>query len=61
MSQKQSGLSLQMAGDQRKLAHASRRDATATKSMSLLGVIFLPPAYLAVRTSPPVLATATQS
>lgn len=36
-----------MAGEQRKLAHASKRDSTAMKTISLLGAIFLPGAYLA--------------
>jgi hypothetical protein len=36
-----------MAGEQRKLAHASTRDSSAMKTISLLGAIFLPGAYLA--------------
>jgi protein-S-isoprenylcysteine O-methyltransferase Ste14 len=36
-----------MAGEQRKLAHASKRDSAAMKTISLLGAIFLPGAYLA--------------
>jgi hypothetical protein len=36
-----------MAGEQRKLAHASKRDSTAMKTISLLGAIFFPGAYLA--------------
>jgi hypothetical protein len=36
-----------MAGEQRKLAHASKRDSSAMKMISLLGAIFLPGAYLA--------------
>lgn len=36
-----------MAGEQRKLAHASKRDSTAMKTISLLGAVFLPGAYLA--------------
>lgn len=36
-----------MAGEQRKLAHASKRDTDAMKTISLLGAVFLPGAYLA--------------
>jgi hypothetical protein len=36
-----------MAGEQRKLAHASKRDSAAMKTISLLGAIFFPGAYLA--------------
>ena len=36
-----------MAGEQRKLAHASKRDSAAMKLISLLGAVFLPGAYLA--------------
>lgn len=36
-----------MAGEQRKLAHASKRDSAAMKMISLLGALFLPGAYLA--------------
>lgn len=36
-----------MAGEQRRLAHASQRDSTAMKTISLLGAIFFPPVYLA--------------
>jgi hypothetical protein len=39
-----------MAGEQRKLAYASKRESTAMKVISLLGSIFLPGAYLAVCT-----------
>jgi hypothetical protein len=36
-----------MAGEQRRLAHASKRDSTAMKGLSLLGALFLPSTYLA--------------
>jgi hypothetical protein len=36
-----------MAGEQRKLAHGSKRDSAAMKVISLLGAIFFPGAYLA--------------
>lgn len=36
-----------MAGEQRRLAHASKRDSTAMKGLSLLGALFLPGTYLA--------------
>lgn len=36
-----------MAGEQRRLAHAAKRDSTSMKTLSLLGAIFLPATYLA--------------
>lgn len=36
-----------MAADQRRLAHASKRDSTSMKTISLLGAIFLPATLLA--------------
>jgi hypothetical protein len=36
-----------MAGEQRKLAHSAKRDSEAMKTISLLGAIFFPGAYLA--------------
>ena len=36
-----------MAGEQRKLAHAAKRDSSAMKTISLLGAVFLPGAYIA--------------
>ena len=36
-----------MAGAQRRLAHASKRDSNSMKTLSLLGAIFLPATYLA--------------
>ncbi|KAK3375181.1 hypothetical protein B0H63DRAFT_269835 [Podospora didyma] len=47
IAQKESKLGLQMAGEQRRLAHASKRDSTSMKTLSLLGAIFLPATYLA--------------
>lgn len=35
-----------MAAQQRRLAHASKRDSTAMKTLSLLGAIFLPGTFL---------------
>lgn len=37
-----------MAGEQRKLAHASKRDSSTMKTISLLGSVFLLGAYLGV-------------
>ncbi|TVY92849.1 hypothetical protein LAWI1_G000657 [Lachnellula willkommii] len=48
ISQKESKLNFKMAGEQRKLAHASKRDSSTMKTISLLGSVFLPGAYLAV-------------
>ncbi|KAK1751824.1 hypothetical protein QBC47DRAFT_76733 [Echria macrotheca] len=47
IAQKESKLGLQMAGEQRRLAHAAKRDSTSMKTLSLLGAIFLPATYLA--------------
>lgn len=47
IAQKESKLNFKMAGEQRKLAHASKRDSSAMKTISLLGAIFLPGAYVA--------------
>ncbi|KAL2257826.1 hypothetical protein VTK26DRAFT_9120 [Humicola hyalothermophila] len=47
IAQKESKLNLQMAGEQRRLAHAAKRDSTSMKVLSLLGAIFLPATYLA--------------
>jgi hypothetical protein len=55
IAQRESKLSFQMAGEQRKLAHASKRDSGAQKTIALLGAVFLPGAYLAVRV--PILFT----
>ncbi|KAE9362787.1 hypothetical protein N431DRAFT_551031 [Stipitochalara longipes BDJ] len=47
IAQKESKLNFAMAGDQRKLAHLSKRDSSTMKTISLLGSVFLPGAYLA--------------
>ncbi|KAI0480678.1 hypothetical protein GGR56DRAFT_627105 [Xylariaceae sp. FL0804] len=47
MAQKESKLNLEMAIQQKRLAHASKRDSTAMKTLSLLGAIFLPGTFLA--------------
>ncbi|KAF7547798.1 hypothetical protein G7Z17_g7492 [Cylindrodendrum hubeiense] len=47
MSQREARLSLQIAGEQRRIAHASKRDSTAMKTLSLMGALFLPGTYLA--------------
>lgn len=36
-----------MAGQQRRLAHSSKRDSASMKTLSLLGAVFLPATYLA--------------
>ncbi|TGJ84275.1 hypothetical protein E0Z10_g4476 [Xylaria hypoxylon] len=46
ITQKESKLNLEMAAQQRRLAHASKRDSTAMKTLSLLGAIFLPGTFL---------------
>ncbi|KAK3357491.1 hypothetical protein B0T25DRAFT_539342 [Lasiosphaeria hispida] len=47
IAQKESKLGLTMAGEQRRLAHAAKRDSTSMRTLSLLGAIFLPATYLA--------------
>ncbi|KAK0753398.1 hypothetical protein B0T18DRAFT_434170 [Schizothecium vesticola] len=47
IAQKESKLGLKMAGEQRRLAHAAKRDSTSMKTLSLLGAIFLPATFLA--------------
>ncbi|KAI0011804.1 hypothetical protein F4779DRAFT_158639 [Xylariaceae sp. FL0662B] len=47
MAQKESKLNLEMAAQQRRLAHASKRDGTAMKTLSLLGAMFLPGTFMA--------------
>lgn len=47
IAQKESKLNLEMAGQQRRLAHSSKRDSNSMKTLSLLGAIFLPATYLA--------------
>jgi len=51
MALKESKLNLQMAGEQKRLAQSSKREAGATKGISLLGAVFLPGAFLAVSSS----------
>ncbi|KAH8894814.1 hypothetical protein GQ53DRAFT_792689 [Thozetella sp. PMI_491] len=46
IAQKESKLNLEMAGQQRRLAHASKRDSDSMKTLSLLGAIFLPASFL---------------
>ncbi|KAI0166171.1 hypothetical protein GGR57DRAFT_445686 [Xylariaceae sp. FL1272] len=46
MTQKESKLNLEMAAQQRRLAHASKRDSTSMKTLSLLGAVFLPGTFL---------------
>ncbi|KAF5244353.1 hypothetical protein FAUST_2364 [Fusarium austroamericanum] len=47
MSQREARLNLEIAGEQRRIAHASKRDSTAMKTLSLMGALFLPGTYLA--------------
>lgn len=46
-AQKEARLNLDMAAQQRRLAHSSKRDSNSMKSLSLLGAVFLPATYLA--------------
>lgn len=47
IQQRESKLNFEMARDQRRLAHASKRDSGAQKTIALLGALFLPGAFLA--------------
>ncbi|KAM0343276.1 hypothetical protein ACHAPU_008726 [Fusarium lateritium] len=47
ISQREARLNLEIAGEQRRIAHASKRDSTAMKTLSLMGALFLPGTYLA--------------
>ncbi|KAL7931769.1 hypothetical protein V8C35DRAFT_309481 [Trichoderma chlorosporum] len=47
MAQKESRLSLEIASDQKRLAHVSERESKAMKGISLLGTVFLPGTFLA--------------
>ncbi|KAM0483200.1 hypothetical protein ACHAPX_002649 [Trichoderma viride] len=47
MSQREARLNLEIAGEQRRIAHASKRDSTAMKTISLMGALFLPGTFLA--------------
>ncbi|KAK1240676.1 hypothetical protein MKX07_006109 [Trichoderma sp. CBMAI-0711] len=47
ISQREARLNLEIAGEQRRIAHASKRDSTAMKTISLMGALFLPGTYLA--------------
>ncbi|KAK4203465.1 hypothetical protein QBC40DRAFT_194280 [Triangularia verruculosa] len=47
MSIRESKLNLQMAGEQKRLAQSSEREATAMKGIALLGAVFLPGTFLA--------------
>ncbi|KAK1640786.1 hypothetical protein BDP81DRAFT_310936 [Colletotrichum phormii] len=47
IAQKDAKLNLKIAGDQRKIAHASKSDSQAMKALSLLGAAFLPGTFIA--------------
>ncbi len=47
IAQKESKLNLEMAGQQRRLAHSAKRDSQSMKTLSILGALFLPATYLA--------------
>ncbi|KAI1393743.1 uncharacterized protein F4822DRAFT_23034 [Hypoxylon trugodes] len=47
MAQKESKLNLEIASQQRRVAHATKRDGTAMKTLSLLGAVFLPGTFMA--------------
>jgi len=46
ISQRESRLSLAIAAQQRRLAHAAGRESTSMKTLTLLGAIFLPGAFV---------------
>jgi Mg2+ and Co2+ transporter CorA len=47
MSQREAKLNLKIAGEQRRIANASKRDSTAMKTLSLMGALFLPGSFFA--------------
>ncbi|KAJ0109333.1 hypothetical protein J7T55_000258 [Diaporthe amygdali] len=47
IARQENRLTVKLAGEQRALAYASKRDSTAMKALSLIGAIFLPGAYVA--------------
>jgi Mg2+ and Co2+ transporter CorA len=47
IAQKESKLNLEMAGQQRRLAHSAKRDNEGQKTLSILGAVFLPATYVA--------------
>ncbi|KAK1721316.1 uncharacterized protein BDZ83DRAFT_630143 [Colletotrichum acutatum] len=47
IAQKDAKLNLKIAGDQRRIAHASKSDSQAMKALSLLGAAFLPGTFIA--------------
>jgi hypothetical protein len=49
MTQMESRLNLQIARDQKMLANTTKREAEAMKGISLLGAVFLPGTFIAVR------------
>ncbi|KAK4161347.1 hypothetical protein QBC43DRAFT_323868 [Cladorrhinum sp. PSN259] len=46
MAQRDNRVNLELAHDQRRLAHTSKRESEAMKGISLLGAVFLPGAFL---------------
>jgi len=46
ISQRESRLSLAIAAQQRRLAHATGKDSTSMKTLTLMGAMFLPGAFL---------------
>ena len=46
ISQRESRLSLAIAAQQRRIAHATGQDSTSMKTLTLLGAMFLPGAFM---------------
>lgn len=47
-TQRENRLSFEMAKDQRRIALASKQDSSSMKTISILGIVFLPGTFLAV-------------
>ncbi|KAF4977947.1 hypothetical protein FZEAL_5595 [Fusarium zealandicum] len=47
ISQRDAKFNIEMAREQRRIAHASKRDSTAMKTLSFIGALFLPGTFLA--------------
>lgn len=46
LAQRESRVNLEIAGQQRRLAHASKRDSDSMKTLSLVGAVFLPATFI---------------
>lgn len=47
MSQRDTRFSIEIAGEQRRIAYAAKKDSVAMKTLSFIGVLFLPGTFIA--------------